>query len=370
MSWLGEHKNQVRSFLIGLSAVGITVFAASGIYLYRERQATEAMIEMRRQESMEAAEQQEAEGPADGQQAGQGLPAERKCDIRLDADKVIWQGKTYRRNNYIKAILCMGVDRSDTMTETKEFGASGQSDGIFLLAQDTARNKLKILMIPRDTMTEITLTNPERTETWEGIAQLTLAFGYGDGREGSCLNMSEAVSGLLYGLPMDQYLATDTVMLGELNDAVGGVTVTVPTPGMEKADPAFVQGTQVTLEGKQAEKFVRYRDIEVDHSAIFRMSQQKEYITKYFEALQRKSREDSQIVTKLFDMLEGYMLTDMTKDQYLKLALDAVASEGIRAEDFYMVPGTGVTTEEYDEFYVTEEELIPLILDLFFRIEK
>ena len=43
----------------------------------------------------------------------------------------------------------MGVDRSDTMTETKELGLAGQSDGIFLIAQDTARHTLKILMIPR-----------------------------------------------------------------------------------------------------------------------------------------------------------------------------------------------------------------------------
>lgn len=136
---------------------------------------------------------------------------------------------------------------------------------------------------------------------------------------------------------------------------------------MENADPAFVPGEQVTLMGAQAEKFVRYRDIHVDHSAIFRMNQQKEYITQYFVALKAKSREDSQIVTKLFDMMEDYMVTDMAKDQYMKIALDVVASDGIESDDFRMIPGNSVTTEIYDEFYADKEGIITTILDLFYR---
>lgn len=269
----------------------------------------------------------------------------------------------------MKAILCMGVDRSDAMTDKMELGEAGQADGIFLIAQDTARNKLKILMIPRDTITEITVLNPDGTVRGKEMDHILMAYAYGDGREESCANMVESVSNLLHGFSIDNYLATDLVMLGELNDAVGGVTVTVPTDGMEKTDPTFVKGAQVTLQGKQAEKFVRYRDITVDHSAIFRMNQQKEYITQYFNALQKKSKEDSQIVPRLFDMLEDYMVTNMAKDQYLKIALDAVASEGLKGEDFFMIPGSGVTTEQFDEFHVDQEGMIEVVLKLFYREE-
>ena len=72
--------------------------------------------------------------------------------------------------------------------------------------------------------------------------------------------MVESVQKLLCGFTIDQYMAVDTTVVAQLNDAVGGVTVTVPTEGMEKKDPAFVKGNQVTLHGKQAEAFVRYRD--------------------------------------------------------------------------------------------------------------
>ena len=126
MSWLNQHKNQVRSFIIGAIVIGLTLLAATGVYLYRERKATELMIEMRRQESEAAAAESSVSEP-DGE-----------ITVDLSADTITWQGKTYKKNTYIKAILCMGVDRSDAMTETMEQGKAGQADGIFLIAQDTA----------------------------------------------------------------------------------------------------------------------------------------------------------------------------------------------------------------------------------------
>ena len=65
--------------------------------------------------------------------------------------------------------------------------------------------------------------------------------------------------------------------------------------------------------------------------------------------------------------MEDYMVTNMAKDEYMKIALDALASDGIKGDSFYMVPGNGVTTEEYDEFYVNIEETIPVLLELFYR---
>ena len=261
----------------------------------------------------------------------------------------------------------MGDDRSDTMTETKELGLAGQSDGIFLIAQDTARHTSKILMIPRDTMTEIPITNKERTLHDTKITQLTMAYAYGDGREGSCENMVESVQKLLCGFTIDQYMAVDTTVVAQLNDAVGGVTVTVPTEGMEKKDPAFVKGNQVTLHGNQAEAFVRYRDTDYHFTALYRMDQQQEYITQYFQAVKAASKTDSQIVVHLFDMIQDYMVTDMTKDQYVKIAMDGMEAGSLTSEDFYTVPGVEEITEKYDVYRADRQAAIQIILDLFYR---
>lgn len=278
-----------------------------------------------------------------------------------------YQGKTYRRNSYVKAILCMGVDRQGPMTETTTHTFGGQADGIFVIAQDTARNTLKVLMIPRDTMTEITLTDLSGNVLGKEMQHLTLAYAYGDGREESCESMMEAVQELLNGVKLDHYLAADIDVVAMLNDMAGGVTVTIPVEGMEERDPELKKGATVTLMGGQAETFVRYRDKDEHYSAIDRMERQQQYIAGFFQAVQKKSREDSQVVTRMFDQMEEHMVTDMAKDEYLKIAMDALNSGDIASQDFYTLPGQSKATWLYDEYYVDQEAMMPVLLEMFYR---
>lgn len=339
-----RHKNlKIWYPTIAMAALLVIVLLAhEAIRLYRLRAETEAQI----------ADRVYAQAPE---------------SILFQTDTVEYGGKTWRRNSHVKAILCMGVDRKGTMEGTTVSTQGGQADGIFIIAQDTARNTLKILMIPRDTMTEITLTDLSGNALGKEVQHLTLAYAYGDGREKSCELMQEAVSDLLGGLKIDHYISANIEVINILNDSVGGVTVTVPSAGMEKKDSAFVEGARVTLHGEQAEAFVRYRDIEETHSAIYRMSRQQEYITQFFGVVKQKSSRNSGIVTELLDQVEQYMVTDMGKEEYLKIALDALEMEGLYSEDFYVVPGTAVMTEVYDEFHADREALTPILLELFYR---
>ena len=387
--WLRKHRVRLRRLGIGLAAVTAVLAVWYTAGRYQQRKAQEAMIAERHQQEMAEAETAEAEtaeaetgkhhskltGSGEGETSqtnGETPSAEQTSSHLLEETTLSWNGKTYHRNTYTKAILCIGVDRNGPMTETTLSGDGGQADGIFLLAHDTARNQLKILLIPRDTMTEITKTDiswtdANGTELEQSVDHLSLSYAYGDGREKSCEYTKKAVSNLLMGLPIDSYMAADLEIIGSLNDAVGGVTVTIPTLGMEEADPEFVFGQTVHLDGEQAERFVRYRDTGKDNSALSRMEQQKLYISGFFQAVKERSKTESSIVEKLFEMTQNYMVTDMAKDQYLKLAMDALEGEGLTAASFKMAPGTGTATEAYDEYYVDQEALIPIILELFYR---
>lgn len=376
-NWWQEHKGKIQSALIGIAVIGVAVGGYGTWRMYQNRRMVELMIEARNAEENDASQASEAVSYNGDIPIAPGQKEEHTADPRdlnlmpiLAENLVTYKGKTYRRNQYVKAILCMGVDRSDTMTESKEFGSAGQSDGIFLIAQDTVHHSLKILMIPRDTMTEVPHSTPDDPVQETMITQLTIAYAFGDGREGSCKNTVESVEKLLSGFSIDQYLAVDTTVIAKLNDAVGGVTVTIPTDGMEQRDPAFVKGIQVTLHGSQAEAFVRYRDINRDNSALYRMDQQQEYITQYFKAIKEASKTDSQIVTKLFDMIQDYMVTDMSKDQYLKIAMDGLDAGNLTAQDFYTVPGTGEVAETHDVYRADRQATIPIILKLFYREES
>lgn len=399
MDWLKKNREALRNALIGICMVGITVFVWYSVGLYRQRRATEEMIATNRANQTQMSQQQGSDGDSasgspdsssDGNTGNQENGASSSTDasgtpgsdpgsanseeaemgdylVDLSQDTVTWNGKTYRRNTYIHTILCLGIDRTDDMVGTREPGEAGQSDGIYLIAQDTVRNQIKILMIPRDTMTRIVITDKNNQELGTRVDHLNIAYGYGDGEKLSCDLAKRAVMNLLQGIPIDRYMAVDIVVLSKLNDAVGGVTVTIPTDGMEKRDPAFVKGTQVTLHGDQAEAFIRYRDIERDNSALFRMNQHKEYMEQFFKAVKQKSKEDSQIVANMFDMIQDYMQTDMPKDEYMKIAIDVLGSGSLGDDNFRMIPGVGTATDTYDEFHANIQQMIPILLQMFYR---
>lgn len=285
-----------------------------------------------------------------------------------DGDGTIeYQGKVYERNPSVKAILCIGVDSSGGM-EKKVTGDGGQADGLFLVAHDVARDHVRILMIPRDTMTPITLTDLSGNVLGKTKHHITLAYGYGDGREQSCEWTVEAVSELLSGLQIDGYLAMNTSMIPVLNDMVGGVTVKIEVDGMERRDPELVKGDTVTLHGKQAEIFVRYRDIDLDNSAITRMSQQKQYMEKYMATVRQKAAEDDQLITRLMDTIQSDMITNMPKDQYMRIGLDLInSSQVLSGDDIMTIPGKAVTTDMFDEFHHDPEGTLEMVLDLFYR---
>lgn len=369
--WLRKNRTALRSCGIAAAVIGIGLAVWYGVGMYQQRKDQEAMIAARYETQQENPEETLAEmAKEDQESADSGTQTEK--EMLFEENTVFWNGKTYKRNTYVKAVLCMGVDRDGPMTETTLSGDGGQADGIFLLANDTARGSMKILLIPRDSMTEITKTDTSWTETngaklGEVVDHLSLSYAYGDGREKSCEYTKQAVSHLLMGLKIDSYMAADLEIIASLNDEVGGVTVTIPTMGMEQADPEFVFGQTVRLKGEQAERFVRFRDTERDNSAISRMEQQKLYISGFFQAVKEKNRTESNITEHLFEMSQDYMVTDMAKDEYLKLAINALEGEGLTSASFKMAPGTGTATETYDEYYVDQEALVPILLDLFYR---
>ncbi len=72
-----------------------------------------------------------------------------------------------------------------------------------------------------------------------------------------------------------------------INDAVGGVTVTV-LDDMTSADPALEKGAEVTLQGKQALTYVRTRRGLDDSTNLHRMERQRQYMGELYKGLINK----------------------------------------------------------------------------------
>lgn len=285
-------------------------------------------------------------------------------------DMIRVEDKLYTRKSWVKAYLCIGVDSVGGMNK-KVSTAAGQADAIMVVAHNIADNTIKILMIPRDTMTPITLTDLQGNVLGKDTHHITLAYTYGDGQELSCERTREAVSELLFGLWIDGYMALNIDMISVLNDMVGGVAVEIETDGMEQADPEFQLGSTVILQGRQAEKFVCYRDINQDHSGITRMIQQKQYMESFFNTLQIKAVEEDQLVMDIIQAIQNNMITDLRKDQYMKVLLAIVNNRHpLTPKDILCIPGQDVTTIFFDEFHHDPIGSRQMVLELFYREEK
>lgn len=348
----GMHK-KVKTWAAAAIAAALLAFGGYTVYLYQGRLAAQAQAEEWRQ-------QREAAGPDGAAQEGE--------EFGQEKEEIVYNGDTYVRNTYMKAYLFLGVDRPGTFTEPTVPGQGGQSDGIFLAAWDTSRNTVQVVMIPRDTMTEIILTDLSGNELGADVQHITLGYAYGDGLERSCEYMSRAVTNLCGGLGIDGYMSIGLGALPVLNDLVGGVEVTVEDGSLAEADDRFSLGETIRLEGDEAERFLRYRDIGVTQTAIGRMDRHKAYLEGFARAAKETARKEDGLAVKILDGIAPYMVTDMAKDEYLKLAADFLSSSQTLTEaDFLTLPGEGAETGLYDEYHVDKDEVLQMILGLFYR---
>ena len=294
-----------------------------------------------------------------------------KDDLTHNEDgTVTYLGETWKRNTYMHAILCLGVDKKRNLTGIEPGGDTGATDGIFLIAHDTAHDQLKILMIPRDSMLYIDIPGPGGASV-RGFSHLSVAFMDGEGREKSAEASLRAVEDLLCGLSINHYMAGDLGLLAAVNDLVGGVTVTVPSDELTKVNLEWTKGKEISLHGDEAERFIRYRDCTIEGSPIERMSQHKAYIGGFYEALMTGTKKDQNLVIKLCDTIKQGIVSDMAKGEYERLALDGLRCGFDPEGDIITLPGTATTGEEqgqvYDQYYINYEETIPMLLDLFYR---
>ena len=86
---------------------------------------------------------------------------------------------------------------------------------------------MTLISVSRDTMCDIAILDESGDVSGSARAQLALSYSYGDGLATSAALTREAVSNLFYGLDIDGYAAFYMGGIADLNDALGGVTLTV-----------------------------------------------------------------------------------------------------------------------------------------------
>ena len=276
---------------------------------------------------------------------------------------VTYNNQKYRYNNKIRTYLFMGIDSDEPVQKAKDGISGGQADALFLIVVDNAHDKLSIVSIHRNLMTTVKMYNREGEYTGDAELQICLQHGYGDGERLSCQRTVDCVSNLFYGIPINGYVSLNMGGIGLLNDALGGVEVTVMQDLENNGrNVHLTAGETKVLNGDEAYVYVRSRDVTQFDSASDRLARQEQYLNNMIPAMLKKIRKASSAVS-VYGAAEDYIYSNI---DYNRLADEIADMSYDSAEGMREVPGEVVMGEQLEEFHADDDGLYQLILDVFY----
>ena len=293
----------------------------------------------------------------------------------MEKGLIEYKGHKYSYNNDVVSVAFIGVDKREISESV--VGMAGQADADIVLTMNVKTGYSKAIAIPRDTMVDVNVYDPDGKFTKIQKMQLCLSYAYGDGKELSCQNTVTSISRVLKDIPIAKYFALDLNGISAMNDAIGGVTlkslVNFEDIGI---DGGVQKGETVTLKGIQSERYIRNRDGKDINGSVNRTNRQIQYIKTYVSQILPSVKKDFGVVSDLFSTAKEYGVTDLTMtnltylgSQFLTNGLGGLETETIQGtmkqgED--AKPGEGKSSY-YAEFYPDEDKLMETVLSTFYN---
>lgn len=262
----------------------------------------------------------------------------------------------YVTNDNIDTYLLIGTDNGG---DDKGEGFNGElADFITAIVIDNTTQSYAFYQIDRNTMVEVPI--PEANGGGHYTEQICTAHWYGKTPEERNNNLVNAVSELLGGLEIKSYYTLNMNNIGKVNDAIGGVVVTIDSD-MTAVDPEFKEGANILLTDGQAEKYLRARFALEDDSNASRMKRQEAYMQSAYNTVIGQLRENPEYISELYENLDGVFETDgsardasVIADKFEKYKNMGMISFKGKVETNDTL-GDGV---EHEEFYVDESSIL------------
>lgn len=288
-----------------------------------------------------------------------------------DEDWIGYNGKVYQYNEDIMTFLIMGIDQSGEVKLQEEGTDGGQADAIFLAVLNPHTHSMKLIGINRDTMTDVDVYSYFGNYVNTTTQQIALQHSYGDGGAKSAEYMVKAVSNLMFQLPISGYCAINMDAVSEINDAVGGVTLTcledISISGSKyHKGISLKKDEEVHLEGDAAFWYVKWRDTKEFESARNRLARQKQYLSAFVDQAKAALKEDMTLPVTMLNQLSKYIITDLSANEITYLASEAV-SYTFGSNDIYSLEGETKLGNLNEEFYPDKDALNELIIEVFYE---
>lgn len=367
-----RHRKRVRTKILcalGILMALLAILAVIVVILVNVWRSTGRASLLHHAQGNSAEAAQTMQEAADEKNSGiSGEAQETETTEELQEGQIRYNGKTYQYKDNLMNILCLGIDSRDGIAKEKTPGKAGQADCAILAVLDDEAKTIQLINISRDSMVPVNVYATDGSYVEDRTEQLALQYAYGDGRDWSCQLMEQAVSDLFYGLPIHGYCALSMNSIADLNDAVGGVTVTVPEDLAVMQPKLFTAGTTVTLKGDLAYHFVHDRDYKSADIASNnkRIARQKTYAVAFVNQFKQGMKEDLSLPVKLYQTAEKQMVTSISLDQAVYLCTEYMNSS-FDTDNIYTIAGEVTKGEKYAEFNVDDDALYQLILDVFYE---
>lgn len=281
--------------------------------------------------------------------------------VTYDEGKTVeYNGQTYVLNENIVTVAAIGLDRESFGLQDDKIGTAGQADFILIVTMDLQSGFVSPIMIPRDTMVDVDQFSIDGQYVGVENMQICLSFAYGDGAETSSRNVLTSVQRVLYGVPVHLYGVLDLDGIPAMNDAIGGVSVTL----QENFGGSYA-GDRITLHGDQAETFVRARDTSRMDSDAARRARQIQYVHAYIDKATHAAIRDLNIIRKLYNTAMEYAFTNVSLSKATYIATTLLA-KGVNIGDVKTLAGTLQAGDPYAEYILDEKAAFETVLNVFY----
>ncbi len=275
---------------------------------------------------------------------------------------VSYGGAEYVLKDNVETFLVMGLDKFEGDSAGDSYNNDKQADFLMLFVLDKDSQKCGAIHINRDTMTNINVLGVAGQRIDTVNKQIALAHTYGNGKEVSCRNTSDAVSELLNGMKINHYISFTMDSVPTFNDLVGGVELTV-LEDFTGIDDTLIKGENVVLTGEHALNYVRTRYGLDDSTNSTRMERQKQYINAlYDKTLQCIEKDDQFIVNASLEMAD-YIVSDRSVTQLQELLKKITTYE---FSEIVTIDGETVVGEKFMEFYPKDESINEIVIEMFY----
>ena len=279
---------------------------------------------------------------------------------------ITYNGNKYKYNEDIMTFLILGIDKNEKVSPAKDGISGGQSDGIYLVVMNPHTKKIDIITVHRDTIARIWVYDKEGNFVQTGKAQICLQHGYGDGMELSNERAKKAVSDLFYDLPIHSVTSVNMGAIGMLNDAIGGVTLeSLETFNVDGY--SYKKGETITLKGKGAYYYTKYRDISEHYTAGKRLERQKQYLSKVTAQAIAATKKDVGVLVDIYKIAKDYVVTDLSIDEMTYIATELVEYD---FGQIYSPEGYVDTSRVYERYYLDMDKFEQMIIDIFYEMVK